>query len=218
MTMTAVREYYKTKSLTYRMSSTREKKILELFGSVKGKTILDVGCGIGHFGERVKAKGAIVVGIDISSEAVERARGVLDEAYLGDVENDELPGALQGRQFDIVILAEFLEHLFQPELTMRKLKPLLKPDGFVLITTPNFLLWSNRIRMFFGQFRYSDGGFLERGHIRFFTRPTLLELLREEGFQVERENNLIHPNWFEPLGKFFPNLFAYQLIVKVKPL
>jgi 2-polyprenyl-3-methyl-5-hydroxy-6-metoxy-1,4-benzoquinol methylase len=86
------------------------------------------------------------------------------------LEADQLP--FGGDLFDVVILSEVIEHLFFPEKLIEKLKKFMKPDSFVVITTPNFLVFSNRIKMLFGKFEYAETGFFDRGHIHFFTRES----------------------------------------------
>jgi SAM-dependent methyltransferase len=101
---------------------------------VKGKTVLDVGCGVGHFASWFYEQGADVTGIDTRldnlREAERRRRGIRWlAATIGHGPNViDLIGS-----FDLVICYGLLYHCSNPLLVLHKLKELTKPDGFLLI-------------------------------------------------------------------------------------
>jgi SAM-dependent methyltransferase len=99
------------------------------------------------------------------------------------------------RNFDTIIFADVLEHLAWPAGVLKKYADLLKPDGTVIVSLPNVGLWSVRLGLLFGRFRYQDSGVLDRTHLRFFTRRSAIER------PVRRTYNpgLVRP--FVPLAK-----------------
>ncbi len=212
--MSIFEKYYNQKGIEYGINSTRRRKILELVGNIQGKKVLDVGCATGYLGQAIKELGNEVIGIDVSSRAVEEAKKVLNQALVLDIQEDDLP--FGENYFDVVILAETIEHLFWPEKTIEKIKRVLKKDGFIVISTPNFLILPNRIKMLLGQFRYTDSGFLDRGHIHFFTYRSLLEFLAKTGLAVVEENHVPYFRFPEFFARTWPNLCAFQLVIKVK--
>lgn len=215
--MSFLTEQYQDKGLDYfGMNKSRKKCILDLASNIKDKKILDVGCGLGLLGKDLKEKGNYVVGIDVSNKIVEIARKELDEVLIVDLESNDWPSELLKEQFDLIIAAEIVEHLLYPEKLLKKLGNLLKEDGQLIVTTPNFLVWSNRIKMLFGKFVYQEGGFWCRDHIHFFTLPELKKTLEDGGWQIIKENHLRHPKIPNFLNKLWPSLFTFQLIVKVK--
>jgi SAM-dependent methyltransferase len=186
-----------------------------LIGDVKNKKVLDIGCASGYLGKEIKEKEAReVVGIDISENQIKEAENNLDKAFVIDIQTEKIP--LENKYFDIVLLPEVIEHLFKTEDTAREIRRVLKDDGFVIITTPNFLVFSNRIKMLFGRFDYEDSGVFDRGHIHFFSRFSLLKFIKENGFELLEENSIFHPKIPKFLAKLFPNLFVFQIIIKVK--
>lgn len=213
--MDVFKKHYNNKEINYGINSVRKRKIFELLGDVKDKKILDIGCATGYLGKEIKEKGAQkVCGIDISENAINEAKKNIDEAVALDIQKDEL--LFLENYFDAIILSEVIEHLFLPEIAVQKIRKVLKKDGFLIITTPNFLVFSNRIKMFLGKFQYTESGFLDRGHIHFFTYDSLIDFIKKNGFVVMEENNMIHPKIPDFIGKRFPNLFTYQIIIKVK--
>jgi len=144
----------------------------------------------------------------------------LDDFFCFDIEDLEWPAQLVSKRFDLIIVSEVIEHLFAPESFLKKIKTLLKSEGEIIITTPNFLFWKNRLKMLFGIFRYEEEGILDFGHIRFFTPDSARSLIRESGFEIKKEK-FFFPNLYRRrlnfLGNLLPGLFAYQMFFLIKP-
>lgn len=206
--------HYNSKSLNYGIAHTRLKRLMELVGNISGKRILDVGCARGYVGARIKNAGNYVVGIEISKPAAEEAKKVLDEVYICDIEKD-CPAL---NNFDLAILPEILEHVFDPVEVLKKVSSSLGEGGEIIITTPNILLWTNRAKMLLGRFEYTDQGLMDFSHIRFFTYKYLKKTLKEGGFKITKENHIIFPGKFTRLLKYWPSLFATQFIVKARKI
>jgi hypothetical protein len=77
-----------------------------------------------------------------------------------------------------------IEHLYDPAVVLKKVKPLLKKDGLVIISTPNIANWLVRLRLLFGLFDYKDEGVMDKTHIRFFTLKSLKKLISYAGFRL----------------------------------
>jgi len=213
--MDVFKQYYDTMDFKYGVSKSRRKKILSLLGDPSNKKVLDVGCAGGYLGEEIKKMGAKeVVGIDLSERAIAEAKKRIDGAFAIDIQNTAVP--FEDGHFDVIIFSEVIEHLIFPEKALQELKRVLRADGAIIITTPNLLVFSNRMRMLFGVFEYKDFTFFERGHIHFFTVDSLKKAIAQEGFRLDKMDNLIHPKIPVWLGKIFPNLFVYQAIFKIK--
>lgn len=213
--MNAIAEYYNTKDECYAPSRLRKQKILELIKEEKKNArILDMGCGAGELGKTLKEHGAYVVGCDIAPHAVEKAKKCLDDAFVFDTQQGDYVSI--GKDFDIIIASELVEHLFMPEHFLQNIKKAMRPETKLIITTPNFLVWTNRLRMLAGQFEYTKSGFLDESHIHFFTYRSLKKILQQTGFVIERENHIMHHRIPEWLGKLRPSLFAFQIIIKAR--
>lgn len=211
--MSSKQNYYNNKK-GYGISHARMLKVIELAGDLKDKKVLDIGCGNGRLGQELKKCGAIVHGCDISESALEKAKKVLDKAVYLDVES--IDWAEIDNDYDLIIVSELIEHLFRPSVFLDKIKKYLTSDGELIITTPNFLMWTLRLRMFFGQFEYHKTGFWDEGHVHFYTYNSLKKELSANGFYVTKENHIYHPKVPCLIARLRPQLFAYQMIVKVK--
>ena len=102
-----------------------------------GKTALDVGCGAGLLCEPLTRMGAAVTGVDAAPENIEAAKA---HASLSGLAIDYRSGEIaeQGlAQFDIVCSMEVVEHVSDPPAFIAELARHLKPDGLLLLSTPN---------------------------------------------------------------------------------
>lgn len=108
---------------------------------LKGKRVLDVGCGGGILADAMARSGADVLGIDLSTKALRVAQlHALEEQTQG-VEYREISAeALAAEQpagFDVITCMEMLEHVPDPSLVVKACAALVKPGGFVFFSTIN---------------------------------------------------------------------------------
>ena len=157
--------------------------LLRLWGDRKGKDVLDVGCGFATTSQFIQQRGNRVVGIESNADAVAVARTRIAEVVESDLQ--ALPNV---GKFDAIIFADVLEHLAWPVGVLKKYADLLKPGGTIIVSLPNVGLWSVRLGLVFGRFRYQDSGVLDRTHLRFFTRRSAIEMLRVRRLQTRSPN------------------------------
>lgn len=147
---------------------------------------LDVGCAVGGFGESLRevlGPSTRIVGIDPVRTAVETARngGAFDEVHHGYFP-DDLP--LASNAFDLICFNDVLEHTVDPWEVLRRTRDRLTPNGHVLACIPNVqyapVMW-NLLR---GDFTYTEHGVMDRTHLRFFTRRTMIDLFESSGYEV----------------------------------
>lgn len=109
--------------------------------SLKGKRVLDVGCGGGILADSMARKGANVLGIDLASKALKVAQLHALEAQTHNVQYQEISAeklALeQAGSFDVVTCMEMLEHVPDPSLVVKACAVLVKPGGYVFFSTIN---------------------------------------------------------------------------------
>ncbi|AAP96505.1 bifunctional 3-demethylubiquinol 3-O-methyltransferase/2-polyprenyl-6-hydroxyphenol methylase [[Haemophilus] ducreyi] len=109
-----------------------------------GKKVLDVGCGGGILSEAMAQAGAIVTGIDMTTEPLEIAKqhaienGLTIHYQQTTVEDLRLNHtACNAEKFDVVTCMEMLEHVPDPLSVIQSCKALLKPDGVLFLSTIN---------------------------------------------------------------------------------
>ena len=113
----------------------------------------------------------------------EKARNVLSEVHVGDIERMELPWP--AASFDAGILSEVLEHLIAPWTVVERLAHLLKPGGIALASSPNVTHYHVIASLLRGRFELADQGTFDRTHMRWFTPASYAGMFEKAGMRVE---------------------------------
>lgn len=148
------------------------------------KRVLDVGCATGNFGLAMKQELGVeeVVGIEIVPEIAEIAKRNLDKVFVGNIETDDFP--LEENYFDVITCCDVLEHMEYPEKALCKLARHLKTYGHVIISIPNVQYWGVIFGLSLGRWDYRDSGIQDITHLKFYTRETLEQLIRQSGLLI----------------------------------
>lgn len=187
----------------------------------EGSAVLDIGCATGFMGEYLKRmKKCRVVGVEMGKDEARQANKVLDRVIIGDIENENTLSQIK-EKFDVVLASAIIEHLKDPSHALKSWKSFLKKDGFLLLTTSNIAHWSTRLDIIRGKFDYKDYGILDNTHLKFYTTNTFPELVRSANYKIEKFSidpvGGGFPRISKYLSKFFPNVFAYQILIKALP-
>jgi 2-polyprenyl-3-methyl-5-hydroxy-6-metoxy-1,4-benzoquinol methylase len=155
---------------------------LELVGH--DRRVLDVGCATGYLGEALAAQGCTVTGVEYEAKAAAAARDHIEEVVEADLNVTELADLFPGREFDAVVFGDVLEHLMDPDAVLRSAVRLLAAGGAVVIGMPNVTHGSVRLALLQGRWDYRETGLLDRTHIRFFTRESLVQMVTDAGLHI----------------------------------
>jgi 2-polyprenyl-3-methyl-5-hydroxy-6-metoxy-1,4-benzoquinol methylase len=142
---------------------------------------LDVGCGQGDLVAEALARGYMAQGIDISEEAVKRAGRIHPEAIVTAHPVEERPWPLEKESVDLVASFEVIEHLMQPAELIRGSCDVLRPGGYLAITTPYHGILKN---VALSLVAFDKHFAVEGDHIRFFSDAALRRILENNGFRV----------------------------------
>ncbi len=147
--------------------------------------ILELGSGDGSTSALAKASAKCkeYVGIEMFEEAAQKSRAVIDKVHIGDVDQLKLP--YPENYFDALIMSEVIEHLIDPEDTVRKLLKLVRTDGLVMASSPNVASFQMILQLWNGRFDYQDSGYMDRTHLRWFTPETFREFFEDLGLKTE---------------------------------
>jgi 2-polyprenyl-3-methyl-5-hydroxy-6-metoxy-1,4-benzoquinol methylase len=160
------------------------------------KTLLDVGCGRGGFGQSLRQRGPIeLTGIELDPAAARAASERYDRVITGVFPSDIPPGAT----FDCIVFNDILEHLIDPWGALEAAAAMLSPKGLVVASIPNMRYWPvfwPLLRR--GEWRYVSDGVLDRTHLRFFTLTSVVEMFRGAGFEIKTAKP-INPVGFDNL-------------------
>jgi methionine biosynthesis protein MetW len=199
----------------------------------EGSRLLDIGCGTGTLTRMfVEQRNADVLGIEPDRErAAESERGGVPT-----IQGFFTPSIVQQHgQFDVIVLADVLEHLVDPFEMLLSIKPALRSGGRVLASIPNIAHWTVRANLLFGRFDYQPTGIMDATHLRWFTRRGVKRLFESSGYEIFQFQSTAG-SWMggyqktplrfvsmnaraaiiSKLCRFSPGLFACQHIVAAK--
>lgn len=147
-----------------------------------GSRVLDVGCGEGLLSTVLEnACRAEFVGIEPdptrAARAVARGLNVVRGFF-------EEQAIRQLGLFDVVLFADVLEHLANPQAMLITCRGALKPGGATIVSIPNVAHWSVRTELLQGRFRYQPTGIMDATHLRWFTAASATSLLASAGFDA----------------------------------
>jgi hypothetical protein len=113
-----------------------------------------------------------------------------------------------------------LEHLVDPWTALRELHERTGPACRLALSVPNVRHYTVVLPLLCkGEFRYRDQGIMDRTHLHFFTRDSLVEMLRECGWEVQGAGSNMrsrYRRWYYPTRLFEPFVAVQHLLVSVK--
>jgi len=201
-----------------------------------GKTILDIGCGNGRIGSLFSTDNT-VVGIDVSLAAVDAARSKGLSGLVGSIDG-RLP--FKDETFDVILLIEVIEHVFDPVSLVNEIYRVLRNGGRVICTVPNASIILNRLYfLFFGEFKdftaqdnVLSEGFPFTEHLHLFSPALIKKVFIRNGFTIADirywfPSQFIHPpfnrlNWIATLVntlhlfRLLPDVFAVGVFLSAK--
>lgn len=139
------------------------------------KSVLEFGCGEGALGAAVKQRQECrFVGLELDEDAAAVARTRIDDVHVGDVRT--IVPTL-GEKFDAIIGGDIVEHLDDPWTFLAALRRVARPGSRLILSLPNIGSWPVVRDLLHGRFDYVYLGLLCAGHLRFFTRRTIEDML-----------------------------------------
>jgi len=150
-----------------------------------GERLLDIGCGSGLLGARMKEKYQYLCGVDIVESAVEMARKMGMDAQVVNLNAAPLP--YEQNTFDTITILATLQYIYDPYFLLRECQRVLKPGGNLLISIPNmrtfWRLFNLSVKGVFPRTSLDPVG-LDGGTIHYFCFQNLVEIVDACGFRV----------------------------------
>jgi trans-aconitate methyltransferase len=152
------------------------------------KRIIEVGCSSGALAREYKKINprCEYVGIEIDEHYADAARRYCDRVLVANIEtmtDDTIADLFPANGW---IFGDVLEHLYDPWTVLARLRRQMAKDDIVLACIPNMQHWSVQATLMSGAMFYQDAGLLDRTHIRWFTRTTIIDLFAKSGLVIEK--------------------------------
>lgn len=182
---------YKDKSTNY--YSYIRHDLIAFLDRKKNLKVLEIGAAYGetlfYFKEKGIAKEA--VGIELFEDKANLGNyKKIDQFIFGNINEIELSEF--NNYFDLVLLPDVLEHIFNPKTTLDKVHGLLKDDGEIVLSMPNIRHYSAFVKIFLkGDFRYEESGIFDYTHVRFYCKKNIKELLESSSFEIQKTEGSI---------------------------
>jgi len=193
-----------------------------------GGRVLDIGCASGGLLALLRPHAGHLAGLDPSASAAHAAAQIADHVVQGALEDPGLP--FEAGSFDLVVLADVLEHVADPAAGLARAMRWCRPaGGAILVSVPNVAHWQARLTLLRGRWPQCDSGTFDASHLRWFTRDTLAALLAGAGLRdvelhaivpalrnhapaaAARLTERLEPVW-QALGRRAPGLLGYQVL------
>ena len=180
----------------------------------KNSRVLEFGPANGRFTKYLTETMYCTVDIvEYDRESGQEAAQFADKACLGEkegnIEFDFWRKKLQGEMYDYILFADVLEHLRNPVKALESCRNFLKPHGSIIISIPNIAHNAIILDLLKNEFSYMDTGLLDRTHVFFFTKKTILSMLQSLGYYVYSLDRIIR----KPEDSEFNN--SYQVLPQV---
>jgi 2-polyprenyl-3-methyl-5-hydroxy-6-metoxy-1,4-benzoquinol methylase len=152
-------------------------------------TILDVGCATGVNGSYLLDKGIAtqVVGIEYDPAMAEVAQEKNTYVFCGDLNLQSFRDKIydSNRTYDVILMGDILEHLYDPWKLLRELREHLAVDGKIIISIPNIQHIELFIQVYLrGRWPRNERGIFDKTHLRWFTKKDAFSLVQQAGLQV----------------------------------
>ncbi len=203
----------------YYLSSTQDRiatferdyrKLESVVGPGDGRKMIDVGCSYGLFLGVCQSHGWEVYGCELSKTQWSKAKELYSRVYNRELRDCSFPENF----FDLVTMHEILEHVPSPTALLDDVRSVLKPGGYLMLTTPDRSSFAAKL---FGKRWIAYA----RMHLYYFTPHTLEKMLEEQGFRVmkiERHKRIIRYGTAIAWMKKNPFLYRVFSVVFGNPL
>ncbi|MCA9368931.1 methyltransferase domain-containing protein [Candidatus Woesebacteria bacterium] len=148
------------------------------YKGTKSGCVLDIGCGVGSISFYLASKGMDVVGIDVSTRAIELCKKVAKNIGLKNVSFKRKTLDDQLEKNDVVVCSEIIEHIKDDAEFAVMLGKKLKKNAYLFLSTPS----KDNVFYPLGVFAKFDA---EVGHLRRYTAESLTSVLEHHGFTIE---------------------------------
>lgn len=163
----------------YRRSHRYEMKV---FLPDSYSRVLEIGCGEGNFKENL-APGVEYWGVEPDPSSAEEAlqKGTILCGFYFDIEEN-----LPNNYFDLIICNDVIEHIEDTEKLLESIHLKMRDGGSLVASIPNVrYVWNLKELLVDKDWKYKESGILDRTHLRFFTKNSILRMFGSERYQVE---------------------------------
>ena len=172
---------------------TAPARIVRLIG--REKKVLEIGAGPGSITRILRDHGGCqVTGIEVDPKAIKKLAMCCDRVYQVDLNDAAWAEHMRSEgQFDVVLAADVLEHLYNPLGVLTAMKGLVYARGCIVVSLQHVGLSAIVACLLAENFEYRDWGLLDRTHIRFFGMKNMQALFDQAGLKIIHAEFVLRP-------------------------
>lgn len=162
-------------------------EVLRILKRLKVNRVCDLGAGNGALAGALRDAGFQAAGVEYDKQGVEIARQNypgINFYNLGVQDDPTTVLAAESELFDAVVSTEVVEHLFSPHLLPVFARQIVRGGGYLVISTPYHGYLKNLALSVFNKWDKHHTALWHGGHVKFWSRKTLTQLLEANGFRV----------------------------------
>ena len=202
--------------------------LIDFLGQKQNLKVLEIGAGYGETLFYLKEKGIAIetIGIELFEDKANKSNYKnIDRYIFGNINEIELTEYID--YFDLILLPDVLEHIFDPEITLDKMHALLKQDGNMVVSLPNIRHYSAFVKIYLkGNFQYEEDGLFDYTHVRFYCKKNMEDLFKRSNFEIIKTESsirnfkgksiskILNLLTFYTLEEFFTTQYFFRLVKK----
>ena len=162
-------------------------EILRILAKLNIKRVCDLGSGNGALVGLLGNAGYEASGVEYDKQGVEISKNSYPNSkfyHLGVDDDPSLILNIEGQVFDAVVSTEVIEHLFSPHSLPKFARKIVNKDGYLIVSTPYHGYIKNLALSVFNKWDKHHTALWHGGHIKFWSRKTLTQLLEQNGFKA----------------------------------
>lgn len=170
--------------------------------------VLEIGCGEGGFRNNLN-QAHEYWGVEPVESIAKLAQEKLDKVLVGTYQ--EVESIIPNNYFDLVICNDVIEHMSDHDEFFQSIKKKIKNDGSLVASIPNVRyignLWELLIKK---DWEYKNNGILDRTHLRYFTRKSLIRTLSNNTFSIEQITGI---NCYQPRSRLNRVIYFFAVLL-----
>jgi 2-polyprenyl-3-methyl-5-hydroxy-6-metoxy-1,4-benzoquinol methylase len=151
-----------------------------------GSRLLEIGCGDGRMLARMKSRGWETEGVEFDPKCVDQVRAAEIPCHSGDLREVSLPA----NKYDAIYMGNVIEHVYEPRSFLRECFRILRPNGQLVILTPNTESWGHR------HFKQDWRGLEPPRHLQIFNLRNLSRAVQDAGFSLRTARTSSRGAWY----------------------
>jgi 2-polyprenyl-3-methyl-5-hydroxy-6-metoxy-1,4-benzoquinol methylase len=170
---------------------TAPARVVRMVGH--SKKVLEIGAGPGSITRVLQDYcNCHVTALEVDSKAIKKLAGFCGQVHQADLNDPRWMEHIRSEgQFDVVLAADVLEHLYDPLVVLKSMKELVREQGYIVVSLPHVGHSAVGACLLDEDFEYRDWGLLDRTHIRFFGMKNMQSLFEHAGLKIVRAEFVI---------------------------